>query len=364
MGAWVIERTGDGAADVRASAGPLPARLAADGAVRDIAKGEPSFAEPWFLGTLESGQPQFINDFSTLPERRTRQAAALGVEAFAVLPLLVRRRTVATLCLASDTAGIFDESLCPLLVGGAQSISQALDRFQSKADLDRARAHTTELLRRLVGAQEHERARIAADVHDEPVQALAAVDLRLALLERQLADTAPQLVPDVVLIHGIVASVNDGLRDLLFELEPIRESALLTDLLEEAAAHILELTPVVWKIENAADPRELELSVATRTQAVRIAKEALANVAKHAHAQTVGIRVTVDDEGVTVKMVDDGVGLPPGPRTSAPGHRGIRGMLDRAEIAGGSLSVFSDGPGTSVSVWLPRDWHPVRVQGP
>ena len=111
---------------------------------------------------------------------------------------------------------------------------------------------------------------------------------------------------------------------------------------------------MVWKIENAPDPRELELSVATRTQAVRIAKEAMVNVAKHAQAKTVRILVALDDDGVTVEVADDGVGLPPGVRTSPPGHRGISGMLDRAEVAGGSLSVDSDATGTTVSVWLPR----------
>jgi PAS domain S-box-containing protein len=358
MGAWVISRTRSGEVEVQASAGPLSARLVADDADGAANQGgepdpEPTFTDPIFLEALDSGRAHFVNDFSTAPELRARQAATFGVEAFGVLPLKVQGWTVATLCLASDHQGVFDESLCELLVSGAENISLALDRFQGRADLGRALAHRTELLRRLVDAQERERARIAADVHDEPVQALAAVDLRIALLQRRLATVAPDLVADLALIHEIVTSVGAGLRDLLFELEPIAESAHLTDLLEEAAAHILELCPVVWKMDNAPDPRELELSVATRTQAVRIAKEALANVAKHAQAQTVRIGVTVDSVGVTVAVADDGIGLPVGVRTS-PGHRGITGMVDRAEIAGGSLSVVSEGAGTTISVWLPR----------
>ena len=353
MGAWVIARTSSDSVEVRASAGPLSARARRrDGPAERPDRSD--FIEPMFLEALATGRPHFINDFSTASEPRARQAVTFGVEAFGVLPLMIRGRTVATLCLASDHAGIFDDNLSTLLVSGAENISVALDRFQGKADLDRALSHRTELLRRLVDAQERERARIAADVHDEPVQALAAVDLRLALLQQQLAEAAPHLVADVVRIHEIITSVNDGLRDLLFELEPIGPSAHLTDLLEDAATHIFELTPVVWKIENAPDPRELELSVATRTQAVRIAKEALVNVARHAQAKTVRILVTVDDDGVTVEVADDGIGLPPGVRTSPPGHRGISGMLDRAEVAGGSISVESEATGTTVSVWLPR----------
>ena len=107
-------------------------------------------------------------------------------------------------------------------------------------------------------------------------------------------------------------------------------------------------------VENEPDHREQELSQTTRTQAVRIAKEALVNAAKHAQAQHVRIRVAMDDDGVTVRVADDGVGIPPEMRKSPPGHRGISGMLDRAEVAGGTLSVTSADSGTTVSVWLPR----------
>ncbi len=362
-GAWVFALGAGDAVEVLASAGPLAARLVAASAgqgVLGFVKEEPGdgrdpdFAGPLFLKSLATGRPFFVNDFSDAPAMRARQAATYGVEAFGVLPLKSRGRTVATLCLASEQARVFNDSLCTLLISGADNISLALDRFQAKADLDLALAHRTELLRRLVTVQERERTRIAADVHDEPVQALAALDLRLGLLERQLAKAAPDLVRDVILIHETITSVSDGLRNLLFELEPVAPTAHLTDLLEDAAAHIFELSPVDLVIENEPDQRELELSIATRTQAVRIAKEALVNVAKHAKATTVRILVALDDDGVTVSVADDGVGLPPGLRSSPPGHRGISGMLDRAEVAGGSLSMDTQSSGTTISVWLPR----------
>ena len=65
--------------------------------------------------------------------------------------------------------------------------------------------------------------------------------------------------------------------------------------------------------------------------------------------------VKVDDDGVTVAVRDDGIGLPPGLRSSPPGHRGISAMLDRAEVSGGSLSVDSIGAGTTIAAWLPRE---------
>jgi PAS domain S-box-containing protein len=363
IGAWVMTADIDDDLHMRASAGPLATRLAVASAewpsvddflndqVRDIRRD--GGVLPGGVRSLDTEEACFTNDFELEPLDPRLRFLTDWARSGAALPLGSHGRAVASLSLYADRAGVFDDNLRGLLTGAAENISLALDRFRARIDLDRTLAQRTQLLRRLVDVQERERARIAADVHDEPVQALAAVDLRLGLLRRRLEEAAPDLVPDLAQIHTTVTSVSDGLRGLLFELEPVSESAHLTDLLEDAAGHIFELTPVAWSIANEPDPRELELSVATRTQAVRIAKEAMVNVAKHAQAQTVTIRVVLEDDGVTVTVTDDGVGLPPGVRSSPPGHRGISGMLDRAEVSGGSLFLDTHAGGTTISVWLP-----------
>ena len=366
VGAWILTRGRDTSVEVQANAGPLASRLAVASAdsptlthyvsseVDEVA--QRGLGLPTAVSTLMTGEATFVDDFTADPDSpHAGQAAAFGVRAAAAVPLKSRGRTVASLGLYSDRPRVFNEDLRSLLLGAADTISLALDRFVAHAELDSALAQRTELLHRLVDAQERERSQIAADVHDEPVQSLAAVDLRLGLLERKLAELAPSLLPDVVRIHETVASVSDQLRHLLFELEPVGHGALLTDLLEEAAAHVFELTDVSWRMQNEPDPGEHDLSIPLRTQAVRIAKEAMVNVAKHAGARKVTISVALDDEGVTVRVVDDGVGIPPGVRRSPPGHRGISGMRDRAEVAGGRLTIASTAPGTTVTVWLPRD---------
>jgi PAS domain S-box-containing protein len=364
VGAWVVTREADASLRIQASAGPLAAQLAVASAdsqsidayiSEQASRIEQSGAEPpAVVQALVDGVHSFSDDLAVDRPGHVDEGATAFVRASAALPLISGGRPVACLSLYSDRAGVFDDNLRALLLGAAENISLALDRFQTMADLDLALAQRTDLLHRLVDAEERERSRIAADVHDEPVQSLAAVDLRLGLLERRLQDAAPDLVADVRRVQETIGTVSHGLRDLLFELEPVAPSASLTDLLEEAADHIFELSSTHWTIENEPDLDELELSITTRTQAVRIAKEAMLNAARHARATSVAVRVVVDRAGVTVRVADDGVGLPDGVRQSPPGHRGISGMLDRAAVAGGSVSIESGAGGTSVSVWLPR----------
>ncbi len=136
-----------------------------------------------------------------------------------------------------------------------------------------------ELLARLVQAQEDERHRIAADVHDDSVQALAAVELRLGLLRRQLADADPAVLTSLERAHRSVTDATGRLRHLLFDLEsPALRDDLATGL-AEAADFVLEDTGVRWTMTG---DRAVDLPQAARVTAYRVAKEALVNVRKHA----------------------------------------------------------------------------------
>jgi PAS domain S-box-containing protein len=207
------------------------------------------------------------------------------------------------------------------------------------------------LLSRLVDAQDAERIRIAADVHDDPVQALAAVDLRLGLLRTQLDDRAPDLLPNLDQLKATVHAATDRLRALLFDLEPPDLEHGLTGALERAASELFENTEVRWSVDGAREP---ELPDTTRAVAYRIAREALINARKHAGASVVTVRVAGSGEGLEVVVEDDGVGLGPDPAQSPRGHRGLLNMEDRAAVAGGRLDVRNRSPrGVRLTLWLP-----------
>jgi PAS domain S-box-containing protein len=211
------------------------------------------------------------------------------------------------------------------------------------------------LLTRLVEAQDAERTRIAADVHDDSVQALAAVDLRLGLLRRRLSETNPELLDLVEVVQSSVSSATDRLRALLFDLEPPALGDGLAAALGRAAEEIFSDSRTRFTVAPGDEPPVPEY---TRAIAYRIAKEALNNVRRHAEAREVRISVVAADGGLGVTVADDGVGLGRHP-SSAPGHRGLLTMRDRATVAGGRLVVANgDERGTVVRLWLPGTAEP------
>jgi PAS domain S-box-containing protein len=207
------------------------------------------------------------------------------------------------------------------------------------------------LLTRLVDAQDAERTRIAADVHDDPVQACAAVDLRLGLLRRQVREQAPELLGSLDALRASVSGATDRLRALLFDLEPPDLTRGLTGALSRAADEIFESTEIRSTVYGEREPDAPDTALAI---AYRIAKEAMINARKHAGARNVTITVTGRDGGLEVSIEDDGIGLGPEPFDSSPGHRGVLSMQDRATVAGGRCTICDrEGAGTVVTVWLP-----------
>ena len=78
-----------------------------------------------------------------------------------------------------------------------------------------------------------------------------------------------------------------------------------------------------------------------REHALRVVSEGLTNVARHAQASQVWIRVACGDDGLEVEVRDDGVGFDPAVAAAQSGHYGLLGMRERARLAGGTLVVES-----------------------
>ena len=234
-------------------------------------------------------------------------------------------------------------------------VSVALD----VTDLERAERERRQLLHQLITAQENEQRRLAANLHDDAIQALTAAKMHLSLLELAMDKLGVDADGDLVsaakqarenLDHGLAAA-----RTFLFDLRPPlldREglAPALGQQLDKLGQRRACATEFHWEVDRRLDP-DLEVLV------FRAVQEALANVAKHAEASTVRVWGRLDGGALEIEIHDDGVGFDHAEareEAMATGHLGLRSMVERLEAVGGRLQVdTAPGRGASVRLRLP-----------
>ncbi|MGY1603306.1 histidine kinase [Geodermatophilus sp. SYSU D00815] len=201
----------------------------------------------------------------------------------------------------------------------------------------------------LVAAREEERRRLRRDLHDGLGPSLGAVVLRIDLA-RNLAGPRPDEA-DAVLrqARDDVAAALADVRRLVHDLRPPALDDLgLTGAVRQQAERLL---PASVHVGVHAAPDVDELPAAVEVAAYRIASEALANVARHASAGRVAVRLErLADGALAVEVADDGVGIEPG----APAGVGLVSLRERAAELGGTCSVTCPPEGgTTVRAVLP-----------
>lgn len=205
----------------------------------------------------------------------------------------------------------------------------------------------------VVVAEQHERARIAGELHDDPIQALSAAQWRL---EATMAHVDGTPRSSLETVSASLSEVQMRLRDLMFELcPPSLEAAGLTVALEDLLDETFSDTTVVTRLDSDVDER---LDPVIASLAYRLAAEAVRNARRHATPRHVTVTARVDD-GVRVSITDDGEGFE-GSVPTRPGHAGTQIGPALAAAAGGWWDVVSrtrqshpHDHGTAVSFWLP-----------
>jgi signal transduction histidine kinase len=220
---------------------------------------------------------------------------------------------------------------------------------RSFEELRRADGRRRHLLGRLVDVQEHERQRLAADIHDDPIQKMTALAIRLETLQRRIED--PSIRDAIAQALETINATISRLRSLLFLLRPpsLDERGLVP-----AISELLERVGRDVGVRHwVRDELTGEPPVRLRAAAYGIAQEAITNIGKHAKASTVTVTLQSRDGGIRVCVEDDGVG-PPSELGPEYGHFGLQSMQERAEMAGGWCRFGpSDTGGAAVEYWLP-----------
>ena len=225
------------------------------------------------------------------------------------------------------------------------------------SELETVQRDRAQLLRRTVEVAEHERIRVAADLHDGPIQRLSALTLGFELLANQLHrgnhDRALALVEEM---RESLAAETASLRRLMTELRPpILDARDLGAALHDCALQVLAGSAVRWSVN--APRASTRLAPEIETVVYRVVREALINVRKHAPESHVSVTLEPAGDLLRLAIVDDGPGFdentPLGYTNGT--HYGLIGMRERVESVGGTWSLATaPAAGSRIEVILPR----------
>jgi PAS domain S-box-containing protein len=219
----------------------------------------------------------------------------------------------------------------------------------------RVEAELEEVQRRLIDSTESERILIARELHDGPLQEIFALNYALASVSGSLADS--EQVAELHAIQIKLLEINQVLREIMGELRPpaLAPFGLEKAILDHSERFDQKYPELNVRLDLMPDGTRLPERV--RLALFRIYQAAVSNVARHARASQLEIRLRLTEKEAILEILDDGVGFEIPERWIGlvrQGQYGLVGAAERAEAVGGNLLVSSrPGEGTSVRVSVP-----------
>jgi signal transduction histidine kinase len=196
----------------------------------------------------------------------------------------------------------------------------------------------------LLDAHEQERQRLAEELHDGSAQAFANAIFQTQLVERALRDDPEAAKAELLSLRSMLERELDTLRGYINQLRPsLGEAAGLEDALKDSASAVSQRAglPIEVRFEASGD----RLHPAARTVVLRVAQEALRNIAKHAEATRAWLHtseITAPDGSHRwlLEVGDDGRGFDYENEARHPNRRhfGLRFMRERADLLGSELT--------------------------
>ncbi len=224
-------------------------------------------------------------------------------------------------------------------------------------ELEKAQQDLRALSGRLIQMQDEERRRIARELHDSAGQILIALKLNLEHIQRKLLQMGPE-ASRMAETLGLIDQLTRELRTISHLLHPpLLDELGLASAVRWFVEGFSERSKIPVKLELDATfgrlPSELETTV------FRIVQECLTNIHRHSGSPSAIIKITRDENSVTVEVQDYGKGLAPGSGNGETGPVtpgvGIQGMRERVRQLGGTLTFHSSSKGTLVVATLPLD---------
>jgi len=254
------------------------------------------------------------------------------------------------LCAEAGTPVPVSVTFAPLRLAAGAEVSGVIGVVADVTEQKQQEELRTRLIEQVMTAQEAERGRIARELHDETGQSLTALLVGLRTIEgsgtiaeavglaHQLREVAARTLRDVGrLARGLHPSVLDELGLAVAVTRHVQEFARLHRIAEDTRIEGLDADPLLPLVQSTV---------------YRALQEALTNVAKHADARRVSVRLVRDETVVELRVQDDGDGF----EARAVDRRGLglQGMQERAALLGGAVQIASArGQGTTITARFP-----------
>lgn len=225
---------------------------------------------------------------------------------------------------------------------------------QLNRQVEERTAELTELSRHLISVSEEEKARIARELHDTLGSNLTAINMDLNWINKRLPEGQQELRERLQRSLQMLSDTVELKHEVIEGLRPSHLDNL--GLAYAIRTHCREFTrrtgvPCNVKVEEDFDDLDPSWSIAL----YRIAQESLTNVMRHAQAKTVHVDLSRAEDGIRLRIIDDGAGMPEGAVSRAKSH-GLVGMRERMRQIGGMIRFSTDPAkgGTVVDAFIPR----------
>jgi PAS domain S-box-containing protein len=251
-------------------------------------------------------------------------------------PVIVDGRVWGILVAGWETSELSPPGTESRLARFAELVATAVSNAATRSELLASRA-------RIVAATDETRRRMERDLHDGTQQRLISVGLDLQALKSLLLSVSNEAHAELDRLQDELTTILDEVREISRGLHP---PLLSRAGLGPALKSLARRSPVPVELQVALDSRPVQ---SVEIAAYYVVSEAMANTVKHAHASVLDVRVWQVDDGLRLRVQDDGVG-----GADMGTGTGLIGLVDRVEALGGRFALESPpGRGTEILVELP-----------
>ena len=326
-------------------------------------------------GVMEIEEAVIVPDITQFRGRGAESLQKEHIIALMHVPLMAKGRSLGSMCVATRSTNPFEEEEKNLLTAIGNQIAIAIENARLYAEVKRKERVHGRLFKKALAAQEDERKRIARELHDEISQSLTAllyqaedgleIDNRPASRQRlqSICNLTQNILDD---IHKLIVDLRPSMLDQLGLISAVRWLAK-THLKSKGIHVTIEAGSSHHPLDGEGDfkclPPEIE------TALYRVIQEAISNVARHAAAHNVDIRLALEDSTIAVDIVDNGIGFDlteislaatreleedDSPLQDNMRGLGIIGMQERIEFLGGNMDInTAPGSGTQIHIHIP-----------